>query len=300
VDAVSSDRSVAGHLAWCTTAVDGLPAHYGTAGSGLPVLFIHGWALGHQTYKRALKRLVQQGCQVVAPALPGFAGTPNLPDSDATFAGYAGWVARFLDRLGYDEPVVTVGHSFGGGVAVKLAADHPQRVRQLVLVNSIGGSTWRARGQRVKLMAERPLWDWGLRFPTDLWPPTRAGWVVPFVRDDLLRNVVLNPVGTWRAATLARAADLTVELETVRRSGVPVLAISGRDDQVIPRDSFGALCAALGCEGRLVAGRHAWLLTDPDSFAGALEPTIRRLQAGGDTLPAARLPGPGAGRRAAS
>jgi pimeloyl-ACP methyl ester carboxylesterase len=285
---VSGSRSVAGHLAWCSTVVDGRPASYGTAGVGLPVLFLHGWALGHHTYKRALKRLVQMGCQVVAPALPGFSGTANLPDDEVNFAGYADWVAQLLQRLGCDEPVMVIGHSFGGAVAVQLAADHPDAVRQLVLVNSIGGATWRHHGQRILLMNERPLWDWGLRFPFDLWPPHKAAWVASFVRDDLLRNVVLNPQGTWRAAMLARCADLADELERVRLSGLPVLALSGRDDQVVPRASFEALCEALDCEGQLVPGRHAWLLTEPDAFARALAPTVSRLRnlASGGRLPA--------------
>ncbi|HLI25393.1 MAG TPA: alpha/beta fold hydrolase, partial [Acidimicrobiales bacterium] len=242
---MSRPGSFAGHLAWCSTVVDGRPACYGTAGVGLPVLFLHGWALGHHTYKRALKRLVQMGCQVIAPALPGFSGTANLPEDDVNFPAYADWVAQFLQRLGCEEPVMVIGHSFGGAVAVQLAADHPRAVRQLVLVNSIGGATWRYHGQRILLMTERPLWDWGLRFPTDLWPITKAAWVASFVRDDLLRNVVLNPQGTWRAAMLARGADLADELERIRLSGLPVLALSGRDDQVVPRASFEALCEAL-------------------------------------------------------
>jgi len=40
---------------------------YGVAGEGLPVLFLHGWALGQHSYKRALKRLVQQAEGTVGP-----------------------------------------------------------------------------------------------------------------------------------------------------------------------------------------------------------------------------------------
>ena len=63
------------HLVWKRTRVAGRTASYGVAGVGLPVLFLHGWALSQHSYKRALKRLVRLGCQVFAPALPGSASS---------------------------------------------------------------------------------------------------------------------------------------------------------------------------------------------------------------------------------
>src|SRR3954466_5165294 len=93
------------HLVWKRTSVAGRVTIYGVAGSGPPVLFVHGWALGQHTYKRALKRLVHLGVQVFAPALPGFGGTADLADSDVSFAGYADWAADFLRAVGVDEPV---------------------------------------------------------------------------------------------------------------------------------------------------------------------------------------------------
>src|SRR2546428_13007507 len=116
----STTASHSDHLVWKKTTVSGRPAVYGVAGRGLPVLFRHGWGLGQPTYKRALKRLVHLGCQVFAPALPGFGGTAELADPELSFAGYAQWAADFLDAVDVTEPVFLVGHSFGGGVAIKL------------------------------------------------------------------------------------------------------------------------------------------------------------------------------------
>src|SRR3954451_19017974 len=134
----SAARRPADHVEWKTTTVGGRSTVYGVGGRGLPVLFLHGWGLGQHTYKRALKRLAHLGCQVFAPALPGFGGTAELPASQISFAGYAHWAAEFLESVRVDEPVFLVGHSFGGGVAIKLAHDYPQLVRYLVLVNSVG------------------------------------------------------------------------------------------------------------------------------------------------------------------
>jgi pimeloyl-ACP methyl ester carboxylesterase len=255
------------HLRWKRTTVDGRTALYGVAGEGLPVLFLHGWALGQHSYKRALKRLVQLGCRVYAPALPGFGGTPELPRRQFSFAGYAEWVDGFLEAVGVGEPVFLVGHSFGGGVAIKLAHDYPARVRYLVLVNSVGGSAWRSAGSTVRSMAERPLWDWGVHFPSDIFPLPQVTRVLPVLLEDALPNLVRNPRALWKVAQLARQADLTPELEALKRRRLPVVVLWGDKDQIIPRASFDALCAAIGSDGEIVSGNHSWLLADPDAFA---------------------------------
>src|SRR5690242_4954572 len=119
------------HLVWKSTTVDGRPALYGVAGKGQRLVFVHGWGLGQHAYKRALKRLVNLGCEVFAPALPGFGGTAELPDDRFTVAGYGEWLNGFLDAVGIgpDEQVFLVGHSFGGGVSIQFAHDHTERVR---------------------------------------------------------------------------------------------------------------------------------------------------------------------------
>ena len=263
---VSGAKHPVDHLEWQTTTVRGRPAEYGVAGAGLPVLFLHGWGLGQHTYKQALKRLVHLGCQVYAPALPGFGGTDELPPNQLNFAGYAHWVAEFVEAVGIAEPVFLVGHSFGGGVAIKLAHDYPQLVRYLVLVNSVGGSAWSSSGSVVRSMAERPLWDWGLHFPADILPLRQVRRVLPVILEDAIPNVVRNPVAMWKAANLARKADLTPELEELKRRKLPVVVLWGEGDKIIPRASFDALCTAIGSPGEVVSGNHSWLLADPDAF----------------------------------
>ena len=172
-------RRNAGWLTWKRTEVDGRPARYGEADTGPPVLFLHGWGLDHKAYKRALSRLVTAGAHVLAPALPGFVGTEALPREVASLARYGDWAAEFRRTLGEGQPTLVIGHSFGGGVAIKLAHDHPEQVRALVLINSIGGSAWAHRGSTLRSMAERPLWDWGIHFPADLLPMRQARRVLP-------------------------------------------------------------------------------------------------------------------------
>jgi pimeloyl-ACP methyl ester carboxylesterase len=262
------------HLAWKTTTVGGRRANYGVAGDGLPVLFLHGWGLGQHSYKRALKRLVRMGCRVYAPAMPGFGGTVDLPQDEVDLEGYAAWVAGFLDAVGEQEAVFVIGHSFGGAVATQFAHDNPDRVNYLVLINAVGGGTWLRSGSRVRSLAERPLWDWLLAFPLDVFPFLGAARLGRVVIEDALPNLVRNPLGMWRAVGIARAADLTAELRELKASRLPIVALHGDRDSVIPKASFDALCAAIDAAGVTVSGHHSWLLADPDAFGEVLANSV--------------------------
>ena len=139
--------------------VDERTAVYRAGGEGPPVLFLHGWAMGTRAYQQAVRRLTGRGCRVYAPAMPGFAGTADLPRDVMSMSGYGDWVDRFMDAVAIDEPALVIGHSFGGGVAIKLAQTHPERVGYLVLLNSVGGVSdrpvWSGRGASVANCSRR-------------------------------------------------------------------------------------------------------------------------------------------------
>ncbi len=254
------------HLKWKTCTVDGRSAAYGEAGEGDPLVFLHGWGLGQHAYKRAMKRLARLGVRVIAPALPGFGGTADLPREEFSIQGYGDWTAKFLDEIGIDEPVIIVGHSFGGGVAISFAHRHTERVSLLVLVNSIGGSVWREKGSIVESMKERPLWDWGIHFPADVMPVRQITKVLPVILEDAIPNLLRNPAALWKVANLARHADLRKELEELREKGVPLVILWGQEDKIITQSAFKDLCMAAKTEGDVVSGGHTWLLADPDAF----------------------------------
>ena len=261
------------HLVWHKTVVDGRRVNYGVAGEGLPVLFLHGWGLGSHSYKRALKRLVRQGCRVYAPALPGFGGSAKLPGR-CNLDGYALWADGFLEAVGVDEPALAVGHSFGGAVATKLAHDFPARVGYLVLINSVGGGIWRLAGGKVRSMSERPLWDWAVNFPRDILFTRTLVPTLSAILEDAVPNFVGNPLGVWEVASVARRADLTADLQDLAASDLPVLVLWGEGDVIIPRASFEAMCNAAGCAGEIVPGRHSWLLADPEAFGEIMAKSV--------------------------
>jgi pimeloyl-ACP methyl ester carboxylesterase len=93
------------------------------------VLALPGWMRQRSDF-----RLVLDGFDAIALDLPGFGGASPEPAHASGAAGYATLVEPALDACA--ERVVVVGHSFGGRVAVHLAARHPERVHALVLAGT--------------------------------------------------------------------------------------------------------------------------------------------------------------------
>lgn len=90
------------------------------------VLALHGWGRTRSDFDRLLG-----GSRAIALDLPGFGASP-APDEPLGAAGYARLVEPILHE--FDSPPVVLGHSFGGRVAVALAASRPDLVAGLVLV----------------------------------------------------------------------------------------------------------------------------------------------------------------------
>lgn len=103
-----------------------------TYGTGTPwVLALHGWRRDHRDFDAVLAA-GPAGAPLdgVALDLPGFGSTPP-PETAWGSPDYADSVAELLEEMA--DQVVVVGHSFGGRVAVHLAARRPERIAGLVL-----------------------------------------------------------------------------------------------------------------------------------------------------------------------
>ena len=275
-------RRAGGGLEWRRCRVQGRGTSYAVGGHGLPVVFLHGWGLGHRAYERALCELVARGCRVYAPALPGFGGTAYLPARRRTLEGYAAWVDDFIESVGLEQPALVVGHSFGGGVAIRLGHDAPKRVRQLVLINSVGHPTESSGPALGPGRSERPPWDYGLQMVRELF--TREGYrTMLAMREDLVSNMVVNPLALVEIGVLARRADLTTELAELRRREMAVLVLWSDGDGVLPLSCFDALCAAIGTDGTVLPGGHSWLLANPSALSAVLENVLRVQAADHDT-----------------
>ncbi|MGC1418588.1 MAG: alpha/beta hydrolase [Acidimicrobiales bacterium] len=98
------------------------------------VVFLHGWARRGQDFVACARELADLGTASVALDLPGFGSSPP-PTVAGGARHYAQLVAPVLAHIGA-EPVVLVGHSYGGTVATVIAANEPNLVSGLVLTGA--------------------------------------------------------------------------------------------------------------------------------------------------------------------
>ncbi len=121
-----------------TIGVDGVPIHFVDRGSGADAtVLIHGF-LGHTySFRHQIPELAKDQ-RVVAVDLKGsgYSGRPSKGDYSLT--EQARLVVRLMDKLGIARASI-VGHSLGGEVAMRMAANWPERVDKLVLAASVSG-----------------------------------------------------------------------------------------------------------------------------------------------------------------
>jgi 2-hydroxymuconate-semialdehyde hydrolase len=122
-----------------TVDVDGVATNYHDQGTGPPVLLIHGSGPGVSAWAnwRTVLPALSRRFRVVAPDVLGFGYTERPPQVSYGPETWLDHLLGFLDAL--DLPKVSVvGNSFGGALALRLAAKAPERVDRLVLMGSVG------------------------------------------------------------------------------------------------------------------------------------------------------------------
>ena len=108
---------------------------YRMAGRGPLVVLLHGIAGSSATWEEVFPRL-RECHTVLAPDLLGH-GESSKPEGDYSLGAYANGVRDLLEALELPRGTI-VGHSLGGGVAMQLAYQYPERCERLVLVSSGG------------------------------------------------------------------------------------------------------------------------------------------------------------------
>ncbi len=192
---------------WSSTIdVDG-PVHLAEWGSGpARIMLVHGLGGSHLNWMRVAPQLTRYG-RVLALDLPGFGLTP-VNGRLATVPAYAALLDRVIEQT-CTEPVVLVGNSMGGLIALTEAGSHPKRVAGLVLVDSVLPSPWRRRRPAVVSLA----------FAAYLLP-TVGRRLLRHARDRLsVEDLVLGALGLCaeRPASIpADVVDAHVELERLR------------------------------------------------------------------------------------
>lgn len=128
-----------------TVEAAGLPIRYLEAGprrtqaepapGAAAIVLIHGFGDSAETWIHLLPPLAAAR-RVLAPDLPGFGRTP-IPPEGMRFGASVRYLDAFLDALGVERAVL-VGNSLGGAIALRYAADRPERVAELFLLAPAG------------------------------------------------------------------------------------------------------------------------------------------------------------------
>ena len=114
-------------------SVNGVNYHYQVHGKGEPLLLLHG-GLGQTDMLGPVLAKLAKTRQVIGVDLYGH-GRTALTDRPMSLVDMGDDMAQILKQLGHDQ-VDVMGYSMGGGVGFRLAVQHPQRVRRLVLVSA--------------------------------------------------------------------------------------------------------------------------------------------------------------------
>jgi 4,5:9,10-diseco-3-hydroxy-5,9,17-trioxoandrosta-1(10),2-diene-4-oate hydrolase len=252
-----------------TIDVAGKPIFIAEAGSGPPVVLLHGGgpgASGVSNYSRNIEALAQQ-FRVIVPDMPGYGRSTKGIDQRDPFGYLAGMIRRLLDEIGFDTAHL-VGNSYGGAAALRLALDTPQRVDKLVLMGPGGIGTTRgvpSAGLRSLLSyygGEGPtrekleafirtylVYD-GSSVPADLIDLRYAASLDP----EVVANPPLQrPSGPTALRTLWRM-DLTRDTR-LKHLPTPTLVLWGRDDNV-NRPAGGPMLVNLMPNAELVMTSH--------------------------------------------
>jgi 2-hydroxymuconate-semialdehyde hydrolase len=215
----------------------GIETNYHDVGSGAPVLLIHGSGPGVTAWAnwRLVLPELSKICRAIAPDMVGFGYTDRPAGIQYSTDGWVDHAIGLLDALGIEQTDL-IGNSFGGAIALALAIRHPQRVRRLVLMGSVGvpfeitpelDAVW---GYEPSLAAMRGLLDIfahdrslvndelaELRYQASIRPGFQESFSAMFPA----------PRQRWVDAMASAEAD-------IRAIKHKTLVVHGRDDRVIP------------------------------------------------------------------
>ncbi|RMG82290.1 MAG: alpha/beta hydrolase [Bacteroidetes bacterium] len=118
------------------TEVMGMNVHYRVTGTGFPLVLIHGTAASLHTWE-AWTDILSPHFQVISFDLPAYGLTGPHPERRYTVPDYVEFVDAFLNKIGVDSCHMA-GNSLGGDITWQYAAEHPEKVGKIILLDPSG------------------------------------------------------------------------------------------------------------------------------------------------------------------
>ena len=236
------------------------------AGTGSPLLMVHGSGGGHDQGMAWARPLTPQGVQVIAVSRFGYLRTPR--PADASPQAQADAHVCLLEALGIGRAAV-VGVSSGGASALQMAIRHPDRVSALVLVVPITYKPGHVADSAAPVSDDKDAWLLRLLGSDALF------WTaLQLAHDPLMRHLLATPpeqVATASARERARVEDMAARILPVSRRAAglrddtrlgkslgPAALVSIRAPTLVisePDDGFGTYAGAQYTAGRMTGAR---------------------------------------------
>jgi len=215
----------------------GISTHYHEAGSGPPVLLLHGSGPGVSAWAnwRLTIPALARNYRVIAPDLVGFGYTERPRDVYYSLQTWIDHIWSFLDALGIQQTSL-VGNSLGGRIALGMAAQRPARLHRMVLMGAPGVGMTLTDG--LKALREYEPSEKNMRqlllsyFAVD----------PAIITDDLVRtrheaSVAPGAFEAYRDMFFSprhAGSELGITEEQVKAVATRTLLVHGREDKVVP------------------------------------------------------------------
>jgi pimeloyl-ACP methyl ester carboxylesterase len=224
-------------------AVDGKKVHYLEAGSGPPVILIHGFLYHTVMWKQNINALAEK-FKVYVIDLWGWGYSERLGEKEYSFERYGKQIVGFMDAMNIKKATL-VGQSMGSGISVYMAAHYPEKVDRLILVGPavlpnpmttigkiyqlpfIGEFMNAIPGDALMKNNIRTVWFFDKNKASDeyckevLQPLCIKGSYAGLMF--ILRNVLKEPY-------------VEKEANLLSKMNIPTLIIHGREDKAVPLD----------------------------------------------------------------
>lgn len=233
------------------------------------LVLVHGLGTSSSTWLKSVGLLPQQ-LRIIAPDLPGFGFSPvKGPEGFANFQKHRTALTSFLGQV-TSEPIILLGHSFGGWLCTWYAATNPELVQHLILVNSVG-VYYRGIESLRETFTVKSVSD-TQRLLNSLWH--RYPWYYRPLTGSIYRELTRRHVNELVASVDFK--DLLVE--ELSRLTMPVSVIWGHNDRVVSHeviDVFLKIIPRVKLQLLEECG-HVPQLERPREFAAALNRALKR------------------------
>jgi uncharacterized protein (TIGR00369 family) len=207
-------------------------------GQGPALVLLHGIPSSSYLWRDVIGPLATT-FDVLAPDLLGYGDSDKRLDADLSIAAQARYVVAFMESVGVHQAAV-VGHDIGGGIAQLMAADEPQRVARLILIDSVVDDNWPV-GEIARL--KEPAWD-QIMVNIDLREGLRRGLEAGIVSEGRVSDELVDEwtrpfqdLGGRRAYLRAARAlnnrDLQSRSKHIQEIETPTLILWGANDKFL-------------------------------------------------------------------